>query len=344
MTWVTLLLLGPVIACAGCRMTRFFKEENVVLRNHVIKTVTVDHPIKCQEECLDIPLCFSVNVHLHQGSSGRFTCDLNNSSKTAGPMDLVPNDGCQYRQMAEVLHCTMDQCIYKDVLPGDWFIYGSKKLKIFAENRNWTSARAYCQSIGGALVSINSEGKNEFITHLLAKLGYQPNTLLARWSLDGTDSEVNLENGATYREEDGFQSLYLNGSGAYATVPAVNFGRSSFTIACWVKLQSPASDPSPVFSDWSTPLKFLIQAHSGGKMLFGCINNFGPTLNGAWIGLNESMRVWSDGIPVSYTKWASGQPDYGGDNQKCAAMAIDGGSWKGTSCKNKLPFVCEVEI
>ena len=66
-------------------------------------------------------------------------------------------------------------------------------------------------------------------------------------------------------------------------------------------------------------------------------------MNIAWIGLNESMRVWSDGSPVSYTKWASGQPDNGDDNQKCAAMAIDGGSWKGTSCKNKLPFVCEVE-
>ena len=66
-------------------------------------------------------------------------------------------------------------------------------------------------------------------------------------------------------------------------------------------------------------------------------------MNIAWIGLNESMRVWSDGSPVSYTKWASGQPDNGDDNQKCAAMAIDGGSWKGASCKNKLPFVCEVE-
>ena len=100
MTWVTLLLLVPVIACKGCRMSRFFKEENVVLRNHVIKTVTVDHPIKCQEECLNIPLCFSVNVHPHQGSSGQITCDLNDSSKTADPKDLVPNDGYQYRQMA----------------------------------------------------------------------------------------------------------------------------------------------------------------------------------------------------------------------------------------------------
>ena len=77
-----------------------FQRGKVVLRNHVIKTVTVDHPIKCQEECLNIPLCFSVNVHPHQGSSRQITCDLNDSSKTADPKDLVPNDGYQYRRMA----------------------------------------------------------------------------------------------------------------------------------------------------------------------------------------------------------------------------------------------------
>ena len=52
-------------------------------------------------------------------------------------------------------------------LPDSWFMYGSHKLKIFPEKRTWESARTYCQSIGGDLVSISSEDKNEFITHLL---------------------------------------------------------------------------------------------------------------------------------------------------------------------------------
>lgn len=83
-------------------------------------------------------------------------------------------------------------------------------------------------------------------------------------------------NGATYKEEEGVQSLYLNGSGAYATTPAVNFGRGSFTITSWVKLQSPVNQPSPIYSDWSSPIQFLVSAYDDdGKCLFGGFNNNG---------------------------------------------------------------------
>ena len=85
-----------------------------------------------------------------------------------------------------------------------------------------------------------------------------------------------LMNGATYEEEDCVQSLYLNESGEYATTPAVNFGRGSFTITSWVKLQSLVNQPSPLYSDWSSPIKFLVGAYEpDGKCLFGGINNIG---------------------------------------------------------------------
>ena len=62
-------------------------------------------------------------------------------------------------------------------------------------------------------------------------------------------------------------------------MPAVDFGRSSFTIACWVKIQSPATATLPVFSDWTNPLKFQIVAYdAGGNLFFGCVNNFGNFL------------------------------------------------------------------
>ena len=83
-------------------------------------------------------------------------------------------------------------------------------------------------------------------------------------------------NGATYKEEEGVQSLYLNGSGAYATTPAVNFGRESFTITSWVKMQSPVNRPSPIYSDWSSPIQFLVSAYdTGEKWQFGGFNNIG---------------------------------------------------------------------
>ena len=81
--------------------------------------------------------------------------------------------------------------------------------------------------------------------------------------------------GATYKEEDGIQSLYLDGSGAHATTPAVNFGRESFTITSWVKLESPVSDFSPIYSDWSPPVQFLVGAYDGGKCVFAAYNNIG---------------------------------------------------------------------
>ena len=86
-----------------------------------------------------------------------------------------------------------------------------------------------------------------------------------------------LTNGATYKEEEGVQSLYLNGSGAYATTPAVNFGRKSFTITSWVKLQSPVNRPSPIYTDWSQSppaIQFLVSAYGTGEnWLFGGFNN-----------------------------------------------------------------------
>ena len=80
-------------------MARFVKEEGVALENHVIETVTASAALKCRMECVDTPLCFSVNVRKME-ATGRVTCELNNSSKTADPQDLIPSAGTQYHQMA----------------------------------------------------------------------------------------------------------------------------------------------------------------------------------------------------------------------------------------------------
>ena len=80
-------------------MAKFLKEEGVTLESHVIATVTAADPIKCRWDCVDTPLCFSVNVR-KLGLTGRVTCELNNSSKTADPQDFMPSAGTQYHQMA----------------------------------------------------------------------------------------------------------------------------------------------------------------------------------------------------------------------------------------------------
>ena len=94
MKWTSVFWLPFV---AGCRMTKFLKEEGVELQNHVMKTVDASAPVKCRSDCMDIPLCFSINVR--KLPTGRVTCDLNNSSKTADPQDLIQREGSQYHQM-----------------------------------------------------------------------------------------------------------------------------------------------------------------------------------------------------------------------------------------------------
>lgn len=280
MLWISLLFVPYM---AGCKMAKFVREEGYALENHVLKTVTADQPIKCELDCVDTPLCFSINVHAQKLPSGWITCDLNNSSRTADPVDLVLKAGYRYHQMTEVPRCALNRCIYRDALPNRWFIYDSKKLKIFTERMTWGRARKHCRAIGGELVSINSQEKNDFIA-LLRKQDIEnatttvdnnPNRTLAHWTLDGTDLDVNLKKGATYREHDGVQALYLNGSGEYATTPAVDFGRKSFTIASWVKVLSPINHGQPLYSDWSHQLQFIVYADLLGKCGFMGYNNLG---------------------------------------------------------------------
>ena len=94
---LVLLILGlPFVA--GCRTVKFFKGEGLALENHVIKTVTDLQPISCGWQCADTPLCFSMNVR--KLPTGWVTCELNNSSQTAHPQDLISSPGSQYHQIA----------------------------------------------------------------------------------------------------------------------------------------------------------------------------------------------------------------------------------------------------
>ena len=79
-------------------MAKFVKEEGVTLENHVIATVTASAAIKCRIHCVDTPFCFSVNVR-RMGLTGQVTCELNNSSKSVDPQDLMASVESQYHQM-----------------------------------------------------------------------------------------------------------------------------------------------------------------------------------------------------------------------------------------------------
>uniref|UniRef100_A0A8C3MZB8 Uncharacterized protein n=1 Tax=Geospiza parvula TaxID=87175 RepID=A0A8C3MZB8_GEOPR len=64
-----------------------------------------------------------------------------------------------------------------------------------------------------------------------------------------------------------------------------------------------------------------------------------------WIGLND-LKIqmyfeWSDGTPVTYTKWLPGEPTHEVTGQEdCVIMAGKDGYWADSACDRKLGYIC----
>ncbi|OXB67694.1 hypothetical protein ASZ78_015226, partial [Callipepla squamata] len=65
-----------------------------------------------------------------------------------------------------------------------------------------------------------------------------------------------------------------------------------------------------------------------------------------WIGLND-LKVqmyfeWSDGTPVTYTKWLRGEPTHANNRQEdCVVMKGKDGYWADHSCEKKIGYICK---
>ncbi|KAJ7408292.1 Macrophage mannose receptor 1 [Pitangus sulphuratus] len=65
-----------------------------------------------------------------------------------------------------------------------------------------------------------------------------------------------------------------------------------------------------------------------------------------WIGLND-LKVqmyfeWSDGTPVTYTKWLRGEPTHLNKRQEdCVVMKGKDGFWADHSCEKKIGYICK---
>jgi hypothetical protein len=74
----------------------------------------------------------------------------------------------------------------------------------------------------------------------------------------------------------------------------------------------------------------------------------GPSQN-LWVGLkfnSESFGGWTDGKPVTYTNWASNEPNSDA-SLSCTEMLYHSvginspGHWQRANCATKRPFLCE---
>uniref|UniRef100_A0A8B9BIN9 Macrophage mannose receptor 1 n=1 Tax=Anser brachyrhynchus TaxID=132585 RepID=A0A8B9BIN9_9AVES len=65
-----------------------------------------------------------------------------------------------------------------------------------------------------------------------------------------------------------------------------------------------------------------------------------------WIGLNDLSThmyfEWSDGTPVTYTKWLPGEPTHAINGQEdCVVMAGEDGYWADSPCDRNLRYICK---
>ncbi|XP_035670035.1 uncharacterized protein LOC118411665 [Branchiostoma floridae] len=89
----------------------------------------------------------------------------------------------------------------------------------------------------------------------------------------------------------------------------------------------------------------LVSLHSQAEI--GLLQQMQLT-SSVWIGLykNSDRAIeWTDGSPVDYTNWASGEPnDFDGSGREnCVEMYADG-RWNDINCFGRLGFVCETSL
>uniref|UniRef100_A0A8C3X197 Macrophage mannose receptor 1 n=1 Tax=Catagonus wagneri TaxID=51154 RepID=A0A8C3X197_9CETA len=67
-----------------------------------------------------------------------------------------------------------------------------------------------------------------------------------------------------------------------------------------------------------------------------------------WIGLND-IKIqmyfeWSDGTPVTFTKWLPGEPSHENNRQEdCAVMKGKDGYWADRACERPLGYICKMK-
>ncbi|XP_051767806.1 ladderlectin [Ctenopharyngodon idella] len=65
----------------------------------------------------------------------------------------------------------------------------------------------------------------------------------------------------------------------------------------------------------------------------------------SWIGAHDAPQAfiwfWSDGSKFEYNDWHTGEPNNGGDAERCVEMGYgDEIRWNDARCETHLPFVC----
>ncbi|KAL7381904.1 hypothetical protein ABVT39_013247 [Epinephelus coioides] len=87
---------------------------------------------------------------------------------------------------------------------------------------------------------------------------------------------------------------------------------------------------------------YSLDEHNFVKSL---IKNFDPAQGFTWIGLSDTQKeggwMWSDGCPVKFTFWRTGEPNNVGGHEDCVHTNLgEEQKWNDYPCSHALTFVC----
>ena len=230
-------------------------------------------------------------------------------------------------------------------------------------------ATAYCETLGGHLVTIDSTEENDFVTGLATDregvwLGATDAAEEGTWVwVNGED--WSYEHWAPGEpndtgNEDCLQ-LYRTGQRTWNDTrcdATLHFVCESAEIHCW----APYHEPSGAIHQYcDTPLswidakdfcasmgRYLAVSTDATENAEIAIRAGGPE-DRAWLGGYRTGDdwFWVDGEPWAYESWDGGQPDDGNGIERCVQMTRDqfgswfAGGWNDEVCGHLWPFVCE---
>uniref|UniRef100_A0A8C6SID7 C-type lectin domain-containing protein n=1 Tax=Neogobius melanostomus TaxID=47308 RepID=A0A8C6SID7_9GOBI len=94
----------------------------------------------------------------------------------------------------------------------------------------------------------------------------------------------------------------------------------------------------------------LVSIHSLEEHNFvkSLIQNFDHRQGLTWIGLSDTQKegwMWSDGSPVDFSQWNTGEPNNVGGNEDCALVNFGSElKWNDGTCSDRRPSVCVLLI
>ena len=228
--------------------------------------------------------------------------------------------------------------------------------------RTWAEAEAYAQSLGGHLVSINSEAENLAVRGLLGTNGFTTGYIgftdgLVEGSFGWADGSpvtyVNWNEGEPNNLGDEDCTIQLD-TALWNDLPCgVAYPGIATVVELPVGTMEPTMETALIFE--STPRTWQ-EAQAYAESLGGNLVTINSAIDNAavyalaggtraWIGFNdlasEGTFVWASGEPVSYTAWAGGEPNNAGE-EDCTDIGLFGSQWNDAACSSLFPSVIEL--